>query len=152
MPDLIIQPTKKWIRMQYWTIFIVFCVCVGLYVNMFADKVPAWILVVPALLFLLPVRTQLRRHFTRMTLSAGKLRYEAGILSKTTRTIPVANIQDVRADQTFGQRLMHLGDVTIETAGEAGSLSLRNVDEPQAVVEAIVDAQGPAARQKGGSV
>lgn len=149
MPDLTVQPTKKWIRIQYWTVFLVLCVCVGLYVNKFADKASPWVLVVPALLFLFPLRAQLRRHFTKGALAAGKLRYESGVFSKTTRTIPVSKIQDVRADQTLLQRLLGVGDVTVETAGEAGALAIRNIDDPQGVVEAILDAQGPAAKQKG---
>ena len=125
--------------------------CVGLYVNKFSDTVAPWVLVVPALLFVFPLRAHLRRHFTKMTLAGDKLRYESGVFSKTTRTVPVSKIQDVRADQTFVQRLMAIGNVTIETAGETGRLAIQGIDDPQAVVEAIVDAQGPAARRKGES-
>jgi uncharacterized membrane protein YdbT with pleckstrin-like domain len=149
VPDITIQPTRKWIRFQYWTIFIVLCVCVGLYVNMWSDKAPAWVLIVPALLFLVPVRGHLRQHFTRITLAGDKLRYESGVLAKATRTIPVSKIQDVRAHQTFGQRLMRVGDLTVETAGEAGLLTIRNIDDPQTAVEAIIDAQGPAPKIRG---
>lgn len=152
MPDLTIQPTKKWIRVQYWTVFLVLCLCVGLYVNKFEDKPWAWLLALPALLFFFPLRAQLRRHFTKAILAGDKLRYESGVFAKTTRTIPVSKIQDVRADQTLGQRLLGVGDVTIETAGEAGALAIRNIDHPQGVVEAILNAQGPAAKQKGESV
>lgn len=149
MPDITIQPTRKWIRFQYWTIFIVLCVCVGLYVNMWSDKAPAWVLIAPALLFLVPLRSHLRQHFTKMTLAGDKLRYESGVLSKTTRTIPVSKIQDVRARQSFGQRLIGVGDLTVETAGEAGILTIPNIDDPQAAVEAIIDAEGPAAKPRG---
>ncbi|HEY1206322.1 MAG: PH domain-containing protein [Bryobacteraceae bacterium] len=152
MPDLTIQPTKKWIRVQYWTVFLVLCLCVGLYVNKLEDKASPWLLAVPALLFFFPLRGQLRRHFTKATLAGDKLRYESGVFSKTTRTIPVSKIQDVRADQTLGQRLMGIGDVTIETAGEDGELAIPSVDHPQGVVEAILDAQGPAAKRTGESV
>ncbi len=149
MPDLTIQPTNKWIRVQYWAVFLVLCVCVGLYVNKFADRISPWVLIVPALPFFFPLRGQLRRHFTKVTLAGDKLRYESGVFSKTTRTIPISKIQDVRAQQTLGQRLLGIGDVTVETAGEAGALGIANIDSPQAVVDAILNAQGPAAKQKG---
>lgn len=148
MPDLTIQPTKKWIRLQYWIAFVVFCVAVGFYVNKFINRVPPWVLIVPALLFLLPLRGQLRQRFTKLTLSGDKLRYESGVFSKTMRTIPVSKIQDVRADQTFAQRLAGIGNLTIETAGEAGELTMANIDDPQRAVEAIIDAEGPASKQK----
>ena len=148
MPDLTLQPTNKWIRIQYWTVLLVLCVCVGVYVNRFENRVSPWVLIVPALPLFFPVRGQLRRHFTKVTLAGGKLRYESGAFSKTTRTIPVSKIQDVRAEQTFAQRIVGIGDVTIETAGEAGVLEIANIDAPQRVVEAILNAQGPAAKQK----
>jgi membrane protein YdbS with pleckstrin-like domain len=150
VPDLTIQPTNKWIRIQYWTVFLVLCVCIGLYVNKFADKPSLWdwLLALPALLFFFPARGQLRRRFTKVTLAGGELRYESGVLSKTTRTIPVSKVQDVRAEQTFTQRLFGIGDVMVETAGETGALEIANIDNPQRVVEAILDAQGPAAKQK----
>ena len=148
MPDLTLQPTNKWIRVQFWTIFLVLCVCVGLYVNKFQSRVTPWVLIVPALPFFFPVRGLVRRHFTRVTLAGGKLRYESGVFSKTTRTIPISKVQDVRAEQTFTQRLFGIGDVMVETAGEAGALGIANIDNPQRVVEAILDAEGPAAKQK----
>ncbi|HXN47661.1 MAG TPA: PH domain-containing protein [Bryobacteraceae bacterium] len=148
MPDLTLQPTNKWIRTQYWISVLVLCVCIGLYVNKFENRVSPWVLIVPALPLFFPVRGQLRRHFTKVTLAGGKLRYESGVFSKTTRTIPVSKIQDVRAEQSFMQRLVGIGDVTVETAGETGALEIANIDSPQRVVEAILDAQGPAAKQK----
>jgi len=151
MPDLTIQPTKKWIRIEYWTVFLVLCVCIGLYVNKFEDKPSPWVwlLALPALLLFFPLRAQLRRHLTKATLAGDKLRYQSGVFSKTTRTIPVSKIQDVRADQTLGQRLLGVGDVTVETAGEAGALVIRNIDDPQGVVETILNAQGPSAKRQG---
>ena len=81
------------------------------------------------LLFLVPLRSHLRQHFTKMTLAGDKLRYESGVLSKTTRTIPVSKIQDVRARQSFGQRLIGVGDLTVETAGEATTGSPTSTDQ-----------------------
>ena len=55
----------------------------------------------------------------------------------------------MRARQSFGQRLIGVGDLTVETAGEAGILTIPNIDDPQAAVEAIIDAEGPAAKPRG---
>lgn len=150
MPDLTIQPTNKWIRIQYWTVFLVLCLCVGLYVNRFEDKASPWVLIVPALLFFFPLRGQLRRRFTKWTLTGDKLHSETGFTSKLTRTIPVSKIQDVRSQQSLVQRLLGIGTVTVENAGSdrIGVLEIYDVDNPQRVVEAILDAQGPAAKQK----
>jgi uncharacterized membrane protein YdbT with pleckstrin-like domain len=150
VPDLIIQPTRKWVRVQYWTVFLVLCVCVGVYVNKLQDSMPPWILIVPALLFFFPVRAHIRQHFTKATLAGDKLRYESGVLSKTTRTIQISKVQDVRVDQSFLQRLTGIGNLSIETAGETSRLTIDNIDSPQAVADAITDAsQTQAQKPKG---
>jgi putative membrane protein len=148
--DLTIQPTRKWIRVQYWTVFLLLCACVGVYVNKLEEQVTPWLLLIPALLFFFPVRGHIRRHFTKATLTGDKLRYESGVLSKTTRTIQISKVQDVRIDQSLAQRLVGTGNLAIETAGETSRLTIENIDDPQAVADAITDAsQGQLQKQKG---
>ena len=151
MPDLIIQPTRKWIRLQYWTVFVVFCICVGVYVNKYENYPRAgYFLILPALLFLFPIRSHVRQHFTKVTLSGDKLRYELGVLSKSTRTIQLSKIQDVTVTQSLAQRLAGTGNLSIETAGESSRLMVVNIDDAQAVAEAITDAaHDPGEKQKG---
>ncbi len=150
MADIVIQPTRKFIRLQYWTVFLLLCVSVGIYANRFASgDTPWWPFVLPAILFFFPVRAHIRQHFTRATIAGDKLRYEAGMVSKVTRMIQISNIQDVRVDQTLMQRIMHIGSVSIETAGETSRLTLPNIDSPQLIAEEIMDAkQGLPARQQ----
>jgi uncharacterized membrane protein YdbT with pleckstrin-like domain len=151
VPDLVIQPTKKWVRLQYWTVFTLLCVAVGVWVNVLGARTGAvWVAALPAVLFVFPIRGHILQHFTKITISGDKLRYETGVLSKTMRSIQISKVQNVRCDQTLGQRLMRIGHVSIETAGETSTMTIPNVDNPQAVVEALVDMtphQPP--RQKG---
>jgi uncharacterized membrane protein YdbT with pleckstrin-like domain len=49
-------------------------------------------------------------------------------------------VQDARVDQSVMQRMFGVGDLAIETAGEASRLTLRNVDQPQRVAEEILAA------------
>jgi uncharacterized membrane protein YdbT with pleckstrin-like domain len=151
VPDLIIQPTKKWIRLQYWTVFVVLCICIGVYVNKYeAYPRAGYFLILPALLFLFPVRSHVRQHFTKVTLSGDKLRYELGVVSKATRTIQLSKIQDVTVNQSLAQRLAGTGNLSIETAGEASRLTVVNIDDAQAVADAITDAAHDlGAKQKG---
>lgn len=145
--DFTVQPTRKWIRLQYWTIFLVCCVAVGLYVNKYGDQVTPWLLALPALLFLIPIRGHIRQHFTRISVAADKLRYETGVFSKTTRTIQVSKVQDVRVDQSLFQRLSKTGNLSIETAGETSRLTIAGIDHPQMVADLLSDAsQAPPAK------
>jgi uncharacterized membrane protein YdbT with pleckstrin-like domain len=79
------------------------------------------------------------------------LRYEEGLLSKTTRNIQLSKIQDVRVDQSLGQRMLGVGDISIETSGESSRLEVDNIDSPQGVAEEIIAAsQQHGTTQAGG--
>jgi putative membrane protein len=140
VPDFVLQPTKKLIRFQYWAVFLLCCLSAGVYVNKFQDRLSPLVLLIPALLFFFPMRAHIRQHFTKLTLMADKLRYETGVLSKTTRTVQLSKLQDVRVDQSLVQRLAGMGNLSIETSGETSRLTIENIDNPQAVADALTDA------------
>jgi uncharacterized membrane protein YdbT with pleckstrin-like domain len=48
-------------------------------------------------------------------------------------------VQDVRVDQKMLQRLFDIGDISIETAGEASRLTLHNIDKPQTLADEIMN-------------
>ena len=55
---------------------------------------------VPALLALFMLSRHIQRRVNSLTILGDRLRYEAGMISKTTRTMELAKVQDVRVDQT----------------------------------------------------
>ena len=110
-----------------------------------------WLPAVAALGLLFPIRRHIRRQAVKMTIAGDKLRYEAGLLSKTTRNIQLSKVQDVRVDQSLGQRMLGVGDISIETSGETSRLEMDNVDAPQAIADEIVAAsQHHGSTQAGG--
>ncbi len=138
MADFVVHPTKKWLRLQYTTVFIVFCIAVFLYVNYFHEQ-PAWLLILPGLLFLWPMTGSVRLRFTKVVVTGDKLRYESGILSKCTRTIQIPKIQNVTVNQSLLQRLQRVGDISIETSGETSRLTVGNIDDPQELADWLID-------------
>ncbi len=148
MADFVVHPTKKWLRLQYTTVFIVFCIAVFLYVNYFPEQ-PAWLLILPGLLFLWPMTGSVRLRFTKVVVTGDKLRYESGILSKCTRTIQVPKIQNVTVNQSLLQRLQRVGDISIETSGETSRLTVANIDDPQELADWLIDnVQTPPQKRK----
>lgn len=137
MPDIVIHPTRKWVKFQYTAVFILLCVCVFLWNNY---DLSAWLLIIPALLFVFPMTGSIKRRFTKMTISGDRLRYDTGILTRSSRTVQLSKVQDVRVDQTLFQRLTSTGTVSFETAGETSRLVFPDIDEPQAVADAIIEA------------
>jgi membrane protein YdbS with pleckstrin-like domain len=107
------------------------------------------LLAIPALLALFTLTRHFQRRLISLTILGDRLRYEAGMLSKTTRTMELAKVQDVRVDQTFGQRLLNIGDLSLETAGETSRIVIRSIDRPQEAADHILElsrARHPAVR------
>ena len=76
---------------------------------------------------------------TKTTISGDRLRYEAGTFSKSTRTIQLSKLQDVRVDQNLMQRMFSVGNLSLETSGEASRLTIENVDNPQSVADELLN-------------
>jgi uncharacterized membrane protein YdbT with pleckstrin-like domain len=147
--EVVIRPTRKWVSYSYTTTIIAVCVLVFAY-NNYMPEAPKWPLGVAAALLLWPISLDVRQRFTKIVLGADKLRYETGILSKTTRTIPLSKVQDVRVDQKLCQRLFGVGDLSIESAGESSRLTIRDIDRPQTVADELIDmAQSATPKKKG---
>ena len=138
--DLLIRPSMKLIRVAYTLVYSVIFVCVLWYTNDGRVKgVSPWYLLIPALLLFWPLKYHLQRRFTLLTLSGDKLSFQSGIASRSKRVIQLAKVQDVRVHQTLVQRMLHTGDLSLETAGETSLLTMCNVDEPDRIMHAILD-------------
>jgi uncharacterized membrane protein YdbT with pleckstrin-like domain len=139
MPEIVIRPTLKLIKAGYAAVGAVAALAFLSYYRM-ESRQPLWFPALSLLLFLWPLARQARRSFTRMTLSGDKLRYESGFLSKTSRSIQLSKVQDVRVDQSLGQRMLGIGDLSIETAGETSRLTISNIDAPQQTADRVMEA------------
>lgn len=135
-----VRPSMKLVRPWYTLAFVVLAL-----VYFFNNNRPepiGWLLILPVPIFIWAVVQHIRQRFTILTLSAGKLRYQTGMFSRSTRTLDLNKIQDVRVTQTILQRIFGLGTVALETAGETGGLRMKNVDRPQAVADYILEVAG----------
>ena len=144
MEELVIRPSMKFIKLGY---LVVFALILGAFIaqNQLKDSLPVDMPLWPipgvfALLLLWPIARHIRQRFTKMTMVGDKLRYETGMLSKSTRTIQLSKVQDVTVKQSVGQRMGGVGDLSIETAGETSRLTFSNIDRPQEIADRIIDA------------
>lgn len=155
MSDLTIRPTLKFIKVGAVLAAIAFLGLEFLYFLHFRccgyGSGHDWLMAVPPLLMLWPLERWVRRQFSKATISGERLRYETGVLSRTTRNIQLPKLQDARVEQRLLQRLFAVGDLSLETAGEASRLTIPNVDDPQALADEIMNrAQAAAASGHGG--
>ena len=142
MAEMIIRPTMKFIYMGYAVaVMVVVALVVALMRIQLSPDIPAswqpWIPWLPVLLLLWPAKRHLRQHFTNITILDDLLRYETGILGRTTRSILISRVQDVTVRQSMGQRVFGVGDLSIETAGKSSWEALVNFDRPREIADHI---------------
>ena len=137
-PAFSVSPSAKLLKPFYWAAAII----VGLiffYSNNTGRDLYV-LIIVPALICAWTLLRHLRLRYTRLTISGGKIRYETGMFSRDVRTMEVSKVQDVRVNQSLMERLLSLGTISIETAGETGRLSMAGIEDPQQVADTILEA------------
>ncbi len=95
--------------------------------------------VIPLVLALFVAVRHIQRRVTKITVLPDRLRYESGFFSKTTRTVELAKVQDVSVKQTLTQRMMNVGDISLETAGGSSRVVMAVIDRPQAAADHILE-------------
>ncbi|HEX8119377.1 MAG TPA: PH domain-containing protein [Pyrinomonadaceae bacterium] len=90
-------------------------------------------------LLLIPAYKHLMRNAVRYKLTDSKIEIDEGFVSRTTRNIPLKNIQDVSVTTSIPQRLLRFGNVVIDNASESGGHTvLRNIPDPRRHADQIL--------------
>jgi uncharacterized membrane protein YdbT with pleckstrin-like domain len=142
MSEMIIRPSMKFIYMGYTVVFLIVVASVIAMMRMpWPSWIPSswqpWIPWLPVLLLLWPLERHLRNRLTKMTILDDRLRYERGLMGRTTRTILISRVQDVTVHQRVGQRIFGTGDLSIETAGAASRETISQIDRPREIADHI---------------
>ena len=145
MEDRLIHPSMKTVYPAYVSAVLVMAACWWAYFQ-YADDKPRWLLAIPLIALLPPLRMHLRRRMITLRLHDDHLTLETGFLSRTRRTVDMAKVQDVTVRQTLGQRMMGVGDLMLETAGESGRMALENLDHPREIADIIIASSKRAPR------
>jgi len=139
--DVVLRPSIKLLQVAYAFVLIL-TLAILTFWKMMTPAPPFevwWALAVPGFLLLWILVRHLQRRTTKLSIAGDRLRYESGIFSKTSRTMEIHKVQDVRVDQTIGQRMLAIGNLSIETAGDASRITMENIDSPQRAAERILD-------------
>jgi membrane protein YdbS with pleckstrin-like domain len=138
--EIVVRPSMKKVWSVYVLCGLLFAIACAAYGYYQPSSWPGWLLALPLLLFLWPLAMHIGRSFTLLTVGDGRLRYQTGMLARSTRTMDLGRLQDVRVDQTAWQRLMNVGSISVETAGEAGQVTMDSIDSPHQRADAILEA------------
>ena len=116
-------------------------------ISQYDQDAPTWLYLVPLIVLIPPLNMHLRRRTVTLRFhDDGHLTLEAGFFSRTRRTVDMAKIQDVTVQQSFGQRLMGVGDLMLESAGESGAMGIKNVDSPREIADIIINSSKKSQR------
>jgi len=74
---------------------------------------------------------------THFVLTTDRVIYRSGVVSKQGQNIPLERITNVAFSQTVLERLLRVGDLRIESAGEGGRQTFSDVLNPSAVENRI---------------
>ncbi len=134
-----IRPTSKFVVFSYGLILVLAAIAALVaYRNAARTEYFYAILAVAALSLVWTAKRHIRLQLTRLTLDGQGLKFQDGFISKSTRMVNLSKIQDVRVNQGITDRLLGIGTITLETAGESGRLVMENVDQPQEIANRIL--------------
>ena len=102
--------------------------------------VPSTLAVIVGLTTLfIPGYYHLKQKMVRYTLTDSKVEIDEGLVSKTTRNVPLRIIQDVTVSATFTQRLLGFGNIIIENANENDNkIVLKNINSPKEYAQVLL--------------
>ncbi|MDH3494308.1 MAG: PH domain-containing protein [Acidobacteriota bacterium] len=131
-----IRPTLMFVQMGYALAVISAFLLAALLAtvgSIFSLAVSSGIVVLLGIsLLLIPAYYHVRQKTVRYTLTDSKMEIDEGLLSKTTRNVPLRIIQDVTVSANFFQRILGFGDVEIENANESDEkIVLKNINTPK---------------------
>ncbi len=138
-----IRPTLMFVKIGYGLAILgalVMVAILNLLSQLASVNVPAWFSVMAGLsLLLIPAFYHLRHKIVRYTLTDSKIEIDEGLISKTTRNVPLRTIQDVTVSATMPQRMLGFGNLIIENAGETGGrIILKNINSPKKYADVLL--------------
>jgi len=152
---MVLRPSLKFVKLSY-LLCLLLAVAIG--VGMKMDPPPVahleYAFALPAVLLFFTLIRHIQKRLVKLSVMGDRLRYESGMASKTTRTIELVKVQDVRVDQTLWQRMVGIGNLSLETAGGTSRIEMDGIDRPQAAADHILElakSQRTPATDPGGS-
>ena len=164
---LVTRPTRL-IALRYWTAMFLALILAGVFgfhvprffgssaLNYSVAGIDLGVILAGFFLFLALLAflaAELKRKTIRYIITDNKIIREDGILNKNTEMIPYTQLERVDLHQSFGQRILKIGTIVVDTGDD--KLSIEMVRHPAKVQELLSnrlgrrawDGQTPAGQQ-----
>ncbi|MEZ5429526.1 MAG: PH domain-containing protein [Pyrinomonadaceae bacterium] len=138
-----IRPTLMFVKIGYGLAVLgafVLVILLNFLGGLAGIDIPYWLSIPAGLaLLLIPAYFHIRQKMLLYTLTDSKVEIDQGLISKTTRNVPLRIIQDVTVSATVTQRLLGFGNVEIENANENDAkIILKNINSPKKYAEILL--------------
>jgi uncharacterized membrane protein YdbT with pleckstrin-like domain len=138
-----INPTLMFVKIGYGLAVIgafLVVILLTLLGNIAGFAISPWIAIPLGLLVLLiPVAYHIKSKLQRYTLTDSKVQIDQGLISKTTRNVPLRIIQDVTVTASVVQRMLGFGNLEIENANESDQkIILKNINSPKKYADMLL--------------
>jgi uncharacterized membrane protein YdbT with pleckstrin-like domain len=97
-----------------------------------------WLFLIPGVILIWAIAKHVATRHVKLTVGIDKLSLETGFMAKITRTVPIAQVQHVRVEQSMMQRMLGTGNLILESGGGLGRLVMESVDRPHQVTDEIL--------------
>ena len=138
-----IRPTLLFVKLGYGLAILgafLLVALVAVISSLLQNPVSAVIVVLLGLsLLLIPAYYHLQNKMIQYTLTDSKVEIDKGLVSQTTRNIPLRTIQDVTVSATAMQKLLGFGNIVIENANETDEkIVLHNINSPKKYADILL--------------
>lgn len=138
-----IRPTLLFVKLGYGLAILgafLLVALVAVISSLLQNPISAAVVVLVGLsLLLIPAYYHLQNKMIQYTLTDSKVEIDKGLVSQTTRNIPLRTIQDVTVSATAMQKLLGFGNIVIENANEADDkIVLHNINSPKKYADILL--------------
>lgn len=140
MEEMVVRPSIKLLKTAY---IVAGVTILSLAAAKAFDVLPFgeywWVCFLPPLLYLIWIVTRhISLSLTRLVINEDRIRMETGLLSKQMHAIDVTKVHDVRVEQSVKQRVIGVGNLSVETAAHSSRIFMQDIDQPQVVADRIL--------------
>ncbi len=134
-----IRPTLLFVKIGYGLAAAGGILLVALFALLIKSVSPWYAVFAGLSLLLIPAYFHLKQKLVRYTLTDAKIEIDEGLISHTTKNVPLRTIQDVTVSATMTQRMLGFGNLVIENAGENNSqIILKNINTPRKYADVLL--------------
>jgi uncharacterized membrane protein YdbT with pleckstrin-like domain len=155
MEEYVVRPSTKLLKTAYVVALLTIAALgIAKAMNLLEQlKEYWWIAFVPPVLYLLSV---VIKHFkltlTKLVINEDRIRLESGLFAKQMHALDVSKVHDVRVEQSVKQRVIGVGNLTVETSSQSSKIYVADIDNPQQVADRILQLSRKALQQRPPSV